>query len=369
MPLRAIINQQEVISSLLSDEEWDELKREVKSNGLEVIIAQTKRPGYLRKSKLGLNHFVYQRGQKPDNWKPESPEHLWIKNEIILGCRDAGWKATPEFMEDNWIADVLAEQDDKRIAFEVQWSSQTGERTLERQEEYLKSKVRGCWFFKTPPKEYREPFSEEIKALKGLPMFRVIKNEAYEIVVLFNENEYSIRSFVCTLLQGKIKFRRNLTAKPVQTIEVTFYKHSCWKCGKLQDLYFLPGTVESKCGHDLYLSNTMWDGGDLAKDPEIVEEVKNLVDPKSNKPYQIGEVKPRFSRTVEKVYPSFGCYYCDAIFGDFFLSRERLEASNDPNNTKHNLSINLKGVYDKDHDEFADAEAGHWCYNEEKSFC
>ena len=33
----------------------------------------------------------------------------------------------------------------------------------------------------------------------------------------------------------------------------------------------------------------------------------------------LGDIKPRFSRTVQEEYPSFGCAHCDSLFGDFFI--------------------------------------------------
>ncbi len=67
MPLRARIDNKEVISTFLSEEEWSDLKNYAKSNNVDVIIAQTKKKGYLRTSKLGLQHFVHKRGEKPEN--------------------------------------------------------------------------------------------------------------------------------------------------------------------------------------------------------------------------------------------------------------------------------------------------------------
>ncbi|MCK4501234.1 hypothetical protein KAU11_12105, partial [Candidatus Babeliales bacterium] len=127
MPLRARIENKEVISTFLSKEEWNNLKDYIKSNNVDVTIAQTNKKGYLRTSKLGLQHFVHKRGEKPENWKPESQQHLLAKSEVLLGCKDAGWEAISEFSKKDWIADVIAIKGKNRIAFEIQWSNQTYE--------------------------------------------------------------------------------------------------------------------------------------------------------------------------------------------------------------------------------------------------
>ena len=132
MPLRAYIDSREVISVLLEEDEWTELKTDIKRNGLEVVIAQTSKLGYLRTSKNGLQHFVHKNGEKPEGWKPESIEHLKAKSHIVKGCNRAGWDLTTEYSEDDWRADVLASKSNERIAFEVQWSYQTADVTKER---------------------------------------------------------------------------------------------------------------------------------------------------------------------------------------------------------------------------------------------
>ena len=51
MPLRAIIDEKEIISTFLSENEWENLKDRVSSESLDVIIYQTNKKGYLRTSK------------------------------------------------------------------------------------------------------------------------------------------------------------------------------------------------------------------------------------------------------------------------------------------------------------------------------
>jgi len=56
-------------------------------------------------------------------------------------------------MENDWIADVLACNAKVRVAFEIQWSKQSYAKTVDRQDKYDRDEVRGCWFFKRPPKK------------------------------------------------------------------------------------------------------------------------------------------------------------------------------------------------------------------------
>ena len=187
MPLRAYIDNEEIISIYQSDEQWKELKRRLKSKESLLTLPCCRQEGFLRKSRNGLKHFVHLNTQKDCNWQPESPEHLKAKIEIIQACKLNGWNATPEYSEKNWIADVLAVQNEKRIAFEVQWSQQTYEATKFRQERYNESNVRGCWFFRTAPKGFSN-YDETLVANKEIPAFRIYKGDNSQIIVQLRQN-------------------------------------------------------------------------------------------------------------------------------------------------------------------------------------
>lgn len=80
----------------------------------------------------------------------ESPQHLAMK-EALKVCIDAvpGWHAIIEYPHPSreWIIDVLAESDDltRRIAFEVQLSSQTPDKYFARSQRYFDSGAFPVW--------------------------------------------------------------------------------------------------------------------------------------------------------------------------------------------------------------------------------
>ncbi len=59
MPLRAYINEQEIISIDLSDDEWNKLKADIKSKKSVLTLPCCGQEGYLRVSSKGLKHFVH----------------------------------------------------------------------------------------------------------------------------------------------------------------------------------------------------------------------------------------------------------------------------------------------------------------------
>lgn len=178
MPLRAYIEDKEIVSIDLNDEEWSALKARLKAKEIVLTLPCCGQEGFLRTSNRGLKHFVHLKSANPCDWKPESAEHLKAKVAIMEACREQGWDAIPEFSEADWRADVLAVQGGKRIAFEVQWSRQTYEETRLRQERYKASNVRGCWFFRIAPKEMSD-YDKTLVADKETPAFKIFIKESY----------------------------------------------------------------------------------------------------------------------------------------------------------------------------------------------
>lgn len=233
MPLRAYIDNEEFISVDQTDEQWNDLKKRLKTKESLLILPCCKQEGFLRTSSKGLKHFVHAKSDNGCDWKPESPEHLKAKIEIIEACRENSWKATPEFSETNWRADVLAVQNEKKIAFEVQWSKQTFEETKFRQDRYKESNVRGCWFFRTAPKELRD-YDNNLSANKEIPAFKIFKDENSSITAQLGQTKLPLKSLVDSLLKRKLRFCEHRRLKPKQEVTIVFFEISCWKCKKPQ---------------------------------------------------------------------------------------------------------------------------------------
>ena len=103
MPLRAYIEDKEIVSIDLNDEEWSALKARLKAKKTVLILPCCGQEGFLRTSSKGLKHFVHLKSANPCDWKPESAEHLKAKVAIMEACREQGWDAIPEFSEADWI--------------------------------------------------------------------------------------------------------------------------------------------------------------------------------------------------------------------------------------------------------------------------
>lgn len=359
MPLRARIKNQDIISVDHSDDQWENLKKEIKKDKLMVYLSCCDGQGFLRTSKLGLKHFAHKKSENICDWKPESPEHLWVKKAIVEGCITAGWNGVPEFTGDNWRADVLAFQGNKKIAFEVQWSPQTYQETKFRQERYKNSGVRGCWFFKKPSGKTRIDFDELIHN-QSIPTFILQKDENQKIFSELNNRKITITELVANLLNGHVKFRENYEILKGKLIAIIFFDIKCWKCKRSQHLYTVPdhfsSTVKSTCGipSEKFIS---FNGFELDFNSTIINSVLDFSKTELGKNLKIGKIKNRYSRTVGESYLSHGCFYCDSIFGHHFMFNEKFDALYSKQSIQIQLSQNLK------------IKEAHWCFSKEFIFC
>lgn len=366
MPLRAYINGKEFISCDLSDDEWNDLRAELKSKKSVLTLPCCGQEGYLRASHKGLKHFVHSKSACPCDWKPESKEHLKAKIAIIEACRENGWEAVPEFSEEDWRADVLAVQGQKRIAFEVQWSRQSYEETRYRQARYKESKVRGCWFFRIPPKEMMD-YDKNIVADKDIPAFKIFEDEHSDIIARVGQRQMPLKVLVAGLLNRKLKFCRHIRLKPKQEVTVLFFEYPCWKCKKPQYCYTVYPKFRTVCGLEHMLMGEMWSEDDIDKSPQIQAAVQRFLKSDKGRNLKVGSIKRRYSRTAGDSYLSYGCYDCDAIFGDFYLSELKAYVYYDwevqgksENLIRHTAEIELEKVI---------GDQPHWCFSEDGHFC
>jgi competence CoiA-like predicted nuclease len=359
MPLRAYIDNEEIISIDQDEKQWDDLKKRLKSKESVLTFPCCRQIGFLRTSRKGLKHFVHAKSDNNCDWEPESPEHLRAKIEIIEACKENGWKAIPEFSETNWRADVLAIQNEKRIAFEVQWSKQTFEDTKFRQDRYKESNVRGCWFFRTAPKELRE-YDEHLKADKEIPAFKIFKDNNLNIIAQLKQTQLPLRVMVDSLLKKRLKFCEHIRLKPKQEVTIVFFKTSCWNCHKPQHLWTVEQNLVTVCNQNFYLPGFMWNNDNIDKSPKIYEAVKQFLQTDTGKNLKIGQLKKRYSKTVYKSYLSHGCFYCNSIFGDWFLKTDKLYGQNNLGSLRHKVVIEF---------ETTKVKGQHWCYSANGQFC
>jgi len=137
----------------LSNDEWDQLKQENrKLYHLKMPCCDAK--VILKQSRLETRFFAHKTTGTCIS-ALETEEHHFLKHAVMIAARKNGWKANTEVTGntpsgEEWRADVLALKGKHKVAIEIQWSGQTNEETITRQQRYKESGIRGLWLLRQP---------------------------------------------------------------------------------------------------------------------------------------------------------------------------------------------------------------------------
>lgn len=104
---------------------------------------------FARASQNGVRHFYHQVRPPDCELANESPEHHFLKLELAMTARAAGWRAELEVSSEagDWRADVLVFDDQGRpfMALEAQLSPMTPAEARMRTDRYARDGVAVCW--------------------------------------------------------------------------------------------------------------------------------------------------------------------------------------------------------------------------------
>lgn len=206
MLLTAMLDGNRVDASTYTNESWFELQKSEDRKRMVMpvcgIRAVAKKRGdstrffaHLRKEACKVEHGG------------ESPQHLAMK-EALRTCIDKvpGWHAIVEHPHPSreWIIDVLAEKDDrsKRIAFEVQLSSQTPDNYFARSQRYFDSGAFPVWLI---PRRLEYHPTKVPVVVTGFGKSSTIPDDKTELLKLPAGQDFvkagdSLGAFVTTLL-------------------------------------------------------------------------------------------------------------------------------------------------------------------------
>ncbi len=260
----------------------------------------------LKQSHRGMRFFAHKR--KGDCVAaPETEEHRTLKRMAVDAARTCGWDAETEVIGttpsgEEWRADVLARKGKNKVAIEIQWSAQTIEETQRRQARYAQSGVQDVWLMRK--KKYS-------RGEKTLPIVHIHQNqdEKFVVSVLGQWGDVSqslpIQEFLEAVFRGR--FLPQLTLGCMIKVSVKVGSLPCWRCHAETKIItaieedFGPYKVDSRIPH-------------VSEEYAVFKEVRKHL-PKG---LGIGDIKPRYSRTLQEAYLSNGCVYCDALIGKFY---------------------------------------------------
>lgn len=357
MPLKAILDGKEIIGELMDYQEWKDLKKAVKDGSVKLTTACCGVECYARE-RHGTRHFVHKHVGNCST-EGETMEHLLLKARILRGCRNAGYDVDAEVNGDGWRADVLATKGKIKVAFEVQWSPQTYEETVERQKKYEDSHVRGVWLFRKIPDQ---PVSmTDVKLQRDIPMFQIdwetVEWDKFKRPKIYG---FGPDTFAEELLLGHLRSRNRIRLEPVQIIRLDMAETSCHRCHRNYHIFHFNDSKSPLVdvhGKKQYGWNNLFPNG-VEYSPVVVDALDAYKRTARGSKYKIGEIKPRYSHTEKKSYMSQGCPYCDALNGRFYLEMEW-----------HELEVIGHVYLAIPIPEGSTVKGKHWCHSENNDFC
>lgn len=149
MLLTAMLDGSRVDATTYSKEAWSELQGSEDRKRMIMPVCGVRAVAKTRGGTTKFFAHLRKAGCKVDHGG-ESPQHLAMKG-ALKDCIDLapGWHAIVEYPHRSreWIIDVLAESDDltRKVAFEVQLSSQTPDKYFGRSQRYFDSGIFPVW--------------------------------------------------------------------------------------------------------------------------------------------------------------------------------------------------------------------------------
>jgi len=341
MPLVALVDGQRAVSSLMSDDEWLTLQKFVraKKGSLTLLCGLPGHP----KTRKGTRFFAHNPGNGGacTEHPGETAQHLRAKDIIVRAAVAAGWDAQPEVSGDGWVADVLAEKDGRKVAFEVQWSPQVDADYAYRQERYAASGVRCAWFVRHE-RSVHAPTKE-------VPIF-LLAEEDDDMMVSLGGKVQPLGDGVTALLEGRLQHRDYVSSGDPAEMIVHVHQDQCWKCGAPFMFWTVAGaTATGLCGL------THWEESHyevFAKDRiEATPAIRQAAEQAAiGVVVPLAKLSPRSTKMSGSTYMAFSCPKCNAVSGDMYVRDTLMENGYEEPFRKVTLPVGEHGL-----------PCPHWC--------
>jgi competence protein CoiA len=223
---------------------------------------------------------------------------------VVEVAREHGWQVETEVngeapSGEAWRADVLVSRGAARVAVEIQWSAQTPDETMQRQERYEASGVRCLWLFR----QGSFPISHSLPAARILGTLEAGFRASLPDVFERGREELPMPDFLAAAFSKRLRFGLPLGVEAKFTIRAL--RLPCWCCHAWTQIL---KEVEVTAGpHQASLSVP-----ELGRHRGLWDRVRARL-PSS---FPSGTIHRRYSKTQEREYLSNGCSHCRALIGE-----------------------------------------------------
>ena len=201
------------------------------------------------------------------------------------------------------------------MAVEIQWSGQTNDETMKRQERYRQSGVRGLWLLRQPD----FPNSKDLPAAciggsleDGLKILIPRHDPDFDRRSRRNVNDWlqtlEPDAFMRAVFERRFRFGAEHAREVQARIETGTME--CWKCRRSTRIVI---GLRLRVGpHEEFERLEIAD-----EMPQLEQQIRDAVSHRGD----IGAVRKRYSKTVHSRYVANSCAHCDALIGRFYEYR------------------------------------------------
>jgi hypothetical protein len=247
MPLRALVDGNDVVAPLLSDQMWTAITRRLRRDPAVCRLPCCDAPAYTRVSARGVRHFVHRASDRCDAaTAPESELHLRAKSIAVATLTELGYRARTEVAGPDWRADVLAQRA-RSVAIEIQCAPQASVDFVDRHTRYARDGVRAVWFASHVP--------ADLPPVRHRPVFALEDDDGVPRVRL-NGRAHALDVFLRALFTNRIRFCERTRSVRQQRIDTDVRLVGCPSCQASSLVWYHTGTIRTPCG--LTLADASW---------------------------------------------------------------------------------------------------------------
>lgn len=244
---------------------------------------------------------------------PKTRQHRDLKELAARIGVEEGWTARFDVSETTkngtcWIADVLLERGQRRVAVEVQWSAQSHQAYLDRQKTYRESGLEVVWMHRT------RKLQPSAAVMEG--RVSELQDGGYSVHLEGHPGQtLSAGDFVQAALNERLRFGFEAT-DPVN-VYVMEAEADCWhnRCNHTYKIIpILSVTIGNPKYTDPYDTSINIRLSDIGRYPVAKERLMEVLNDLGGWDH----VQERYSHTRSESYLSCGCPKCDRILGDHY---------------------------------------------------